>query len=262
MKRLWMFALVLGVTLAVASPTFAQEPAEDWDLTVDPAQQLTLATLDFGDNALALRCKAGTLDLLMTGTPVTDASTRVVQVTVGGLQGERQGWLSQPGTPVLSASEPDRLARLLKPGGELGLRIEPLAEGGRATRYLLPIPTSASSIDTVLSACHANLADEWDLRPRPVTPVTWAHQEFPEYPEAAAVRDIPLATVRIACIVPADGRLDDCRVLYEAPDGMGFGRSALAAARDSRVGLPEGDTSSVGAVIVYSARFRSPENQP
>jgi TonB family protein len=251
---------LLGAVLTAISPALAQDAAEDWDMTVDPSQQLTLATLDFGDNALALRCKAGTLDLLMTGTPVSDAPVRAVRVTVGGLEGERQGWLSQPGAPVLSASEPDRLARLLKPGGELGLRIEPLEEGGRTLRYSLPIPPSASAIDQVLSACGANLTDEWDLRPRPTTPLTWAHLEFPEYPETAAGRNIDLATVRLGCIVAADGHLTECRVLYEAPDGMGFGRAALRAARDSRVRFPEGDTSSVGAVVVYSNRFRAPEN--
>lgn len=259
MSRIALTGQVLAATLAVASPSLAQDAADDWDLTADPAQQLTLATLDFGDNALALRCKAGVLDLLLTGTPVTDASIRTVQVTVAGLEGERQRWLSQPGAPVLSASEPDRLARLLRPGGELGLRIEPLAEGGGSLRYLLPVPPSVSAINQVLSACEANLADEWDLRPRPVTPVTWAHHEVPEYPETAAAGNIGLATVRIGCIVPADGRLEECRVLYEAPDGMGFGRAALNAARDSRVSLPEGDTSSVGTVIIYSVRFRAPE---
>lgn len=257
MKRM-LRTLLFCLACLFALPALAQDPAEDWDLTVDPAQELTLATLDFGDNALALRCKSGTLDLLMTGTPVTDASLRVVQVTVGGLSGERQTWLSQAGAPVLSASEPDRLARLLRPGGELGLRIEPLAEGGRSLRFLLPIPASASAIDRVLAACGANLSDDWDLRPRSSGTVTWAHQRPPEYPEAAVMRNIPVADVRIACIVPADGRLQECKVVSESHPDFGFGDSALAAARRSRVAFPEDDTTAVGAVVTWNVRFRSP----
>lgn len=255
-----VFGLALAVIFATASPTLAQDTAEDWDLTVDPARQLTLASLDFGDNALALRCEAGVLDFLLTGTPVSTEAVRTVRLTAGGIVDERQAWQTQPGLPVLSASEPDRMARQLRGGGDLDVRIEPAATGERALRFRLTLPPSAGSLDQVLSACGASLADEWDLRPRAAGSITWAHHVLPEYPEAAVMRDVALASVRLACIVPADGRLEECRVLYEAPDGLGFGRNALAAARSSRVRLPAGDLSDVGKVVLFTMRFRGPEN--
>lgn len=256
MKR----TLIALLACATAMPALAQDGAEDWDLTVDPARQLTLASLDFGGNALALRCQAGVLDFLVTGTPVSTEAVRTVRVTAGGIADERQAWQTQPGLPVLSAYEPDRLARQLRAGGDLDLRIEPVATGERALRFRLTLPASAGSLDQVLSACGGSLTDEWDLRPRAAGSVIWAHQVLPEYPETAVASNVALASVRLACIVPASGRLEECRVLYEAPDGLGFGRNALAAARSSTVGLPAGDLSDVGKVVLFTMRFRMPEN--
>jgi len=258
MKRLRLIALTLSLAISATSPAMAQQGVEDWDLTADPTQQLTLATLDFGGNALAFRCKAGVLDFLMTGAPATATTARIVQVTAGGIEDERQTWQTEPGLPVLSASEPDRLARLLRAGGDLGLRVEPVTADDRPLRYRLPIPPSATALDQVLSACGASLADEWDLRPRGLANgVVWDRLIAPKYPEAAATRDVPLATVQLACIVATEGRLDECRILSETPDGLGFGRSALAAARQSRVTVT--DASSVGTVVRYSYLFRAPE---
>lgn len=255
-----VFGVALSIIFASASPTFAQDTAEDWDLMVDPAQRLTLATLDFGGNALAFRCKGGVLDLLLTGTSLSTEDFRIVRVTAGGIADERQRWQTHPGMPVLSASEPDRLARQLRAGGDLDLRIEPEATGERPLRFRLTTPPSPASLDRVLSACGASLTDDWDLRPRVSSQnLVWEHFAFPQYPQAAAVRRSPLASVRMACIVPADGRLNDCRVLSETTEGLGFGRNALVAARNSRVALPENDPGLVGRVVVYTVRYRAPE---
>lgn len=252
--------LVALFVSAVALPALARDTAEDWSLTVDPAQRLTLATLDFGGNALAFRCKAGVLDFLLTGTPLSTEEFRIVRVTTGGIAGERQSWRTHANLPVLSASEPDRLARQLRAGGDLELRIEPEAAGERPLRFHLTTPPSTASLDRVLSACGAPLADEWDLRPRASSQnLVWEHSALPEYPVAATGRRVPLATVRIACVVPADGRLNECRVLSETPERLGFGRNALAAARNSRLALPENDPDLVGKVVVYNIRYRAPD---
>jgi hypothetical protein len=261
MREFVRIGLALAGVFVTASSTFAQEPTEDWDLTVDPARQLTLASLDFGTNALALRCQAGALDLLLTGAPLSTEDFRIVRVNAGGIADERQSWRTHAGIPVLSASEPDRLARQLRAGGDLELRIEPQAAGERAVRFRLTTPSSGVSLDRVLSACGAPLSDDWDLRPRASTQnLVWEHQALPEYPVAATVRRVPLATVRIACLVPADGRLNECRILSETPERLGFGRNALAAARNSRVALPENESDLVGKVVVYNIRYRAPEN--
>jgi len=259
MKKQRQIVLALAMIFTVAPPAVAQDAVEDWDLTVDPARQLTLASLDFGDNALALRCKAGVLEFLLTGVPASTEAVRTVQITAGGIAGELQTWQTHPGVPVLSADEPDRLARQLRAGGDLELRIEPVTTGAPALRFRLTTPPSTAALDQVLSACGAALTDEWDLRPRATTDnIVWERSVPAEYPEAAAGRQIPVASARLACIVPADGRLDECRIVFESHDGLGFGRSALAAARNSRIRLPEGDMSAVGKVIHYNVRFRQP----
>lgn len=262
MKRPGTLGLAVSVALAAASPAFAQDWADDWDLTTDPDQQLTLASLDFGGNAVALRCRGGVLDFLLTGVPATAGSSRTVRVTAGGLVDETQRWLTQPGLSVLSPSEPGRLARLLRAGGDLVLRVEPASEEDRPLRYQLAIPPSAAALDQVLSACGEALAENWDLMPRlgPDQSVTWAYQRRPEYPEAAALAGMPYGVVRIACIVPDAGRFRDCRVLSETPGGLGFGRSALSAALQSQVALPENDASAVGKVIQFTVRFRGSDS--
>lgn len=246
-------------SLAAASPSLAQDVTEDWDLTVDPAQQLTMASLDFGGTAVALRCKAGGLDFLLTGAPASTESFRIVRVTAGGIADERQHWDALPGAPVLSASDPARLARQLRAGGDLDLRIEPAATGERPIRFRLPTPPSVAALDQVLSACGAALTDDWDLRPRASSDVLWERMVAPEYPSAALGRGVSLGSARLACIVPASGRFSECRILSESPPGLDFGQSALAAARRSRVRLPENDTDSVGKVVQYTVRFRAPE---
>lgn len=254
--------LLVLLASAVALPALAQAPApaEDWDLTIDPTQQMTMASLDFGDNTLALRCKAGGLDLVLTGTPVTSEPVRAVRVSVGGIADELQIWRTRPDLPVLLAPEPDRLARQLRPGGDLDLRIEPAATGQRPLRFRFTAPPSAAAIDRVLSACGTRLADEWDLRPRVFSNnLILESAAVPRYPPAAVARRLPLASVRVACLVPANGRLNTCRILSEDPQGLGFGRSALDAARGSRVALLQSDTSLVGKVVHYSVRFTPPE---
>lgn len=261
MKGSAVIGLALAITFATASPGLAQDPAEDWDLAVDPAQELTLASLDFGDNALALRCKAGVLDLLLTGVPASSGPFRTVHIIAPGVAEEVQVWRTQAGLPVISAAMPDRLARLLRAGGDLEIKLESVDAAARPFRYRLPVPASAMSLDRVLSACGEALADDWDLRPRfPVSGIAWAHQELPEYPNEALFSDVALATVRVACVVLDGGGLSECRVLSEAPEGLGFGRNAVAAARRSRLILPEDGAASIGSVVQYGVRFRAPEN--
>ncbi len=144
---------IVTAVLALAAPALAQGPDEDWDLTVNAEQQLTAATVDFGDNLLALRCRAGALDFLLIGVPVSVGTTRRVRVSAGAIVDEDQVWAAQTGQPVLGASEPARLARQLRAGGELDVRIDRETDADRPLRYRLTAPASAASVNTVLTAC-------------------------------------------------------------------------------------------------------------
>ncbi|HYG27187.1 MAG TPA: hypothetical protein VD906_09785, partial [Caulobacteraceae bacterium] len=161
---------------------------------------------------------------------------------------------------VLSASEPGRLARQLRAGGDLIVRVEPASADERPLRYQLAIPPSAAALDQVLSACGELLSDNWDLLPRlgRDQAVTWARGPRPEFPGAAIHANSRYGTVLIGCLVPADGRLRDCRVLSETLPGVGFGENALSAALRSRVAVPENDESAVGKVLRFTIRFQMP----
>ena len=249
-------ALVVCLLLA-AGPAAAQDAESDWDLTTDPARQLTLATLNFGSNQIALRCKAGVLDLLVTGMPLTTAAFQTVRVTAGAIKDERQQWLTWPDRPIISPAEPERVARQLRAGGELDIRLEPATAGERPRRYRLPVPQSAASIDQVLSACSVPLNDDWDLRQRAeLGTVLWARQLAPDFPELAASRGVESAEVRLGCAIASGGALDECRILSEAPQGAGFGRSALRAAERARVEPPDDEESLIGKVVTFTVRFR------
>lgn len=242
--------------LALAGPAFAQDGTEDWDLTTDAQQQLTLASLDFGDNALALRCKAGNLELLLTGVPPSTADTRSVRVTAGLIADERQVWQTQPGLPVLSASEPDRLARQIRNGAELDIRVEGSAAEGPARRYRLPIPASTRAVDQVLAACRRPLSDDWDGLPHGAENVTWTQMPVAEFPEAAMAAGAEAGNVRLGCLLTAGGDLNDCRIDLESPAGVNFGKEALRAAKAARVGLPA-DGAGAGSVVHFTIRFRA-----
>lgn len=249
--------VVILTALTLAGPATAQEASGDWDLTTDPERQLTLATLNFGANQIALRCRAGALDLLLTGVPPTDTALRPVRVTAGLIQNESQLWLTWAGRPIASPAEPERLARQLRAGGELDILLEATEAGARSHRYRLPVPASATSVDRVLTACSVPLTDDWDLRPRAEPElIVWASRPRPDFPSLAMERGLEQAEVRLVCLVAAEGALNDCRVVSEMPAGAGFGRSAQRSAERALLGLPEDEGAVIGKVISFTIRFR------
>lgn len=249
--------LVAFLAAMLAGPAVAQEAGEDWDLIKDPQDQLTLATLNFGANQIALRCRSGVLDFLLTGVPPTDEPSRLVTVNAGSIRNEGQRWTAWPGRPIVSPAEPERLARALRAGGELDILLQPIEAGERPRRYRLPVPASAKSVNQVLSACSFPLADDWDLRPRagPELPV-WTRQPAPDYPERAMQQGIESGDARLGCVVGAEGVPSECRIISETPADAGFGRSALRAMERSRLGLPEDETTVIGKVVIFTVRFR------
>lgn len=252
-------AVALLTAVGAASPALAQQATEDWDLTTNAEQQLTLATLDFGANVLALRCHAGALDMLLTGVPISTGATRKVQVSVGPITAEDQVWIAQSGQPVLGADEPARLARQLRAGGDLDVRLDPESPTDRSRRYRLTAPASVAAVDTVLIACGQPLDEPRDLLlrlPADEIPV-WTRRPMPAYPPAAAA-NIAEAVVRVSCVIAQDWSADDCRVESENPQGHGFGDSAVAASNQARLGPPASGVDTRGRLARFSIRFVAP----
>lgn len=256
--RLTSPLLAAAVCALGASPALAQQAAEDWDLTTNAEQQLTLATLDFGANVLALRCRAGDLDMLVTGVPVSTGATRKVRVSAGAIAAEDQVWIAQPGQPVLGAAEPARLARQLRAGGDLDIRLDPEGPTDRSHRYRLTVPASAAAVDAVLTACGKPLDEPRDLLVRVSEPVTWSAMPIPAFPRSPAAQTAGRGRVGLSCIVSPEWGLTDCRVESETPPDADFGASALRSARDARLNPPTNGTDIRGQLLVFAMQFEPP----
>jgi TonB family protein len=79
------------------------------------------------------------------------------------------------------------------------------------------------------------------------------------YPAEALAAHVAVGHVTLDCAVGLGGRLQDCAIATQNPDGLGFGRAALALSKQFRVspwteeGLPTG-----GGRITVPIRFEAP----
>ena len=77
------------------------------------------------------------------------------------------------------------------------------------------------------------------------------------YPARAARQDLN-GRARIKCVVAADGRLAECRVLSESPQGEGFGAAAVALSSKFRLLPPDVPVGSQSPEITIPIVFEIP----
>jgi TonB family protein len=78
----------------------------------------------------------------------------------------------------------------------------------------------------------------------------------PQFPERALSEEVQ-GDVRIKCLLNAKGRLTDCEVSSELPEGYEFGRTAVLAARRARIDIAaSGLEASVGKAVILPVSFR------
>lgn len=253
-----MSSQLLGALMLSIS---AQEGAgdADWELVSVRDEHAMIASLNFGDNVLALRCQRGVLDFIVTGLPETGATSRRVRVTVGAGEAEEEGWSTFSGSAT--ASEPGRMARRLRAGGPLNLRLEPIEAGADGEpaqpprRYVFPTPPSAGAIDQVLTRCDEPLQDDRDEIPRVASSViTWLDLPSPSYPETRTAMEARAGEFRLMCIVQPEGRLKDCEAIREFPARAGFAEAAVTSVRRARLQPPPAE--AVGKIAIFNIRFR------
>ena len=95
---------------------------------------------------------------------------------------------------------------------------------------------------------------------RKVVKPTWISRIDPKkivalYPAAAAEKGVTQGVGVADCLVAADGRLTDCKVARESPEGLGFGASAVAVA-----GITQMNPWTNGGRPVQGARVKLPIN--
>jgi len=92
---------------------------------------------------------------------------------------------------------------------------------------------------------------------------SWAELPAPDdmaeaYPGFAATAGIH-GQARLGCLGLPDGRLATCDVLWEAPEGLGFGAAALEVAPRFRLSPRTVDGEASKSRIVFSVQFFRPE---
>lgn len=83
------------------------------------------------------------------------------------------------------------------------------------------------------------------------------------FPKGAVERGVS-GTSSIRCVVDLDGRLNDCVIVSEHPQGEGFGEAALALAKELRMTpqLVDGVPTAGATVTVPTTWFVPPEGDP
>ncbi|WP_421730701.1 TonB family protein [Brevundimonas sp.] len=89
-----------------------------------------------------------------------------------------------------------------------------------------------------------------------VVPPSWLQAPRPYYPSTAAYRNVEGGRVQMECFVRPDGIIAACIVLNETPPGLGFGRAAIAAARDARLQARTVDGVASPGRIRFTTSFR------
>lgn len=260
----------LGLFSAAAAAMLAPNAnAQDvWTIERPGRNQVSASTIFNSGQVVALRCSGRQPEVVVIGLPpATPPETlhasnfaRTIEVMVDGHQLPSSLWLVPADRTAAFFTNPAALARALRTGQELTLRIVP--ESGPATRIVLQLPDDRQGIEAIFGECGIPVTDPRDeatdlstaAKPdddRP--PVQWATPPRGQYPPLAMMNNVTEGLAVISCFAAPTGRLNECRADYAAPAGYGFDEAALTSMRRSRV-TPHGDASP--RAIAFTMRFR------
>lgn len=254
LKRLAAPAAILLLVSGTGSA--AQVPAgDDWDLGVDPAQKLTMAAVTFDRFGVAVRCMDGSLSVVMSGLPEDSGQRRLLYSMAGRPEVETL-WVSGSRSTSAFALWPRSFARTMSEGGRLSVAA---VDGQTTRRYVVDLPPSPTAIATVFQACgHDLVPARRDDAPsgEDFAGLRWAKGPDISFPHHRTNHEQGLAAIQ--CFVRETGRLQDCTVESEFPEGSGFGRAAtLGAHRSARVEAMDGSTTGIaGRRVSFVTRYR------
>lgn len=243
-------------------PASAQTDLVDWDLTRNAETGMVAASTTFSSGiTIALRCVNAQYDALIGGLPAVPEGIeqRTLSLQFGDEPQGESYWYVGTHPTVAVSNLPAPLARSLREGGIVRLRLQEPGEGGRRLRYDLHLPASAANIDRTLTACDRPTVDPRDALieelPESGLPsgVEWARPPRPRYPEG---RTFERGFVTVSCLNRSDGELEDCVVESEYPLNGGFGEEALLAARRGRIRLAADHAAPLPArMVVFRNNF-------
>lgn len=248
-----LVGLLVGM-LTLGEPVAAQE-ADDWDYGEDPARRLSIAAVTFENFGVAVRCMDERLSLVLSGLPVATGSRRI-RYRMGDEEESGGEWISGRDSTSAFSVWPRYVAASMSRGGRLSMTV-PDGEGNR--HYAVELPASGASVARVFQACGQELdPPETDTAPKgeDMTGLVWRRAPTVNFPSRASY-EVGLAG--ITCRLRDNGRLQDCRIESEFPEGSGFGRAATYGAhRTGQVALADGSTTGLaGRRISFLVRYQT-----
>lgn len=237
---------------ALAAISFAGAAgAQTWTPVADSPRGVDAVTAEWPSGVqMVARCTRGRdLDVMMTlGRPVAQPHV-AANVVMGETDFPEQRWRLSPDGGVIFARQPLRLSWTFIGQEPVDLQLAP--DEGPGHRYVLTPPEGETALAEVLTACgHSPTSPfgnnalitnpDWRSRPSGADLARW-------YPPEAARNGVTGHAV-IECRVAVSGRVEDCIVLSESPEGMGFGAATIGISSAFRMtpmrvnGQPYGET--------------------
>lgn len=264
-SRLFQGLTAAVFSLMAASSALAQD-SDDWDLLIQPENQLTVAYTQFDSGLLlAARCQRGVYQVMIGGLPAAPQSkdlhkaNRTLVIGIGDEEEAEQRFLLGDNPSIAFSELPAPLARQMREGGPMTIVAPGGGEGGRNLRYRVELPASNAAIDQSLAACDRPLVDPRDQQLDELkddglpTNLTWKRLPQPEYPEG---RTYTAGFAVITCLSQANGRVDDCVVETEFPVDGGFGAAAIRGTRKGQLeNRGGGDGPIPTRLIVYRVNY-------
>lgn len=229
-----MTASVLAAALLWNNPVMAQDASDDWDYGEDPAEKTSIAAVTFETFGVAVRCRDKSLSVIVSGLPVASGE-RKLRYRMDAIEEAESVWVSGRNSPTAFALWPRRIADDFSRGGTLALAA---MDGDQVRRYQVDLPSSNAAIPRVLQACGLE-SDSQDDAPggETLSGLRWVRPLDITFPSNSRYES---GLAAIQCQIRSDGRLRDCEIESEFPEGSGFGRAATLGAHRTGQVAPSG----------------------
>lgn len=253
----------LTAALLFTLPGAPRQGSNDgWGLMQDDANQTTIASVAYSTgNTIAVICRAGQIDVLLTGMPETAEPTRIVGLQYDSRPTDHQSWLTATTPTSMISGLPGPNVRRLRVSQRLAVTLS-LSPDERPRRYVLDLPTDPSGLDQVMIACNQPLTNPrddlpvWDMLNFVSPRNGWARMPRPEFPQAAASAGIPAGYAILSCVVGPGGIPQDCQTEKESDPRGGFGVSALEAMTSARIRMSGEGRAQIGQLFRGTIRFQ------
>lgn len=223
-RRLTATGVILGLALSGSAT------AQTWTPVPDAGDGVTTVSAEWPSGVIMVaRCTEDRgLDVMMTLVQSVDQQNVSVTYSFDGGEQTEQRWIMSESGSLIFARQAGHFSRDLARRSQMTITVSP--EQGVPQRYELETPGEVGVLRSVIQGC--GLDPDPDPDDRQDSPLEYrerpgGHHLASLYP-AEAMRTRTSGEATIECKVRPNGRLKDCLVLSESPQGAGFGAATLA----------------------------------